>query len=209
MLGSKKAHIISLIQNYEKESDGNNKKLKYRSLYLLTIERYSRHAKDLLLPREILINFPSLVVDGELWFGRDAFNNGKVYSNETSWNSFLIVAFDCPELSSQILPFEDRFSLLFPKISRKHPFLLLCAMVKCVDANHILFTIMPFSSSLFLLQFILSSLSPNFVIPRSSLFLSMNWTCLLLMQLKYEVVFASDPPWKRRGHRVERSSLSL
>lgn len=73
-------------------------------------------------------------------FGRGAFNKGKTHAHVSAndWKWFRFSVFDQPEVTHQLVEYEDRYRMLVEGVYTYHPFLMLCPMVKCEGRQHIL-----------------------------------------------------------------------
>eukprot|EP00026_Physarum_polycephalum_P002997 Phypoly_transcript_03006.p1 GENE.Phypoly_transcript_03006~~Phypoly_transcript_03006.p1 ORF type:complete len:734 (+),score=100.03 Phypoly_transcript_03006:377-2578(+) len=97
-------------------------------------------------PYSVLPSFsaslPSCYTDGELWFGRRTFKESQKLTSknpeiEIEWPSLRYVAFDNPSLSSQLLPFEERFSSLLASVCGDSNFIIAATHVRNLGTRHV------------------------------------------------------------------------
>jgi len=101
------------------------------------------------------LQYPSIFIDGEVWFGRGKFREATqlTYGNSTRdagillqigvgrilWELFRYLAFDCPDPLLAKDPFESRYGSMgehFCRSQKAHPFVVLSPRIRCESENH-------------------------------------------------------------------------
>lgn len=75
---------------------------------------YSRHGKPLVVPAHILHAMPDMFLDGELWFGRNSFQEAvkvahRVDESSVDWGKLQYMVFDAPQVTGS---YNERYSYL-------------------------------------------------------------------------------------------------
>ena len=76
---------------------------------------YSRHGKEIVVPEDVLAKMPrDTFLDGEIWFGRDNFQQASKLANRSefgniAWSEFRYMVFDAPKRKST---YEERYLFL-------------------------------------------------------------------------------------------------
>jgi hypothetical protein len=58
--------------------------------------------------------------------------------NESLWGSFMFITFDCPSKVVSSCNFGDRYYLILANIMCSHPIIVVCPLVLCLNAQHII-----------------------------------------------------------------------
>eukprot|EP00026_Physarum_polycephalum_P002270 Phypoly_transcript_02276.p1 GENE.Phypoly_transcript_02276~~Phypoly_transcript_02276.p1 ORF type:complete len:794 (+),score=74.23 Phypoly_transcript_02276:119-2500(+) len=97
---------------------------------------FTRYANEIQVLPSYYSSLPSIVIDGEMWFGRGSFSLTTMLVKSmiqfVPWDLVRLNAFDCPDTAK---PFEDRYERLVSSVSPANPCVVVVSRYLSFDAT--------------------------------------------------------------------------